>query len=124
MCFVNPGDTSRGYVPALNRLHRKYGKFRAQQLAITAIQALVALYNGRVVSIAVEILERLQHLSGAIGNTIAASLAPVFYDMNDSPGDVHPVRIKGLSPKCHGHVLNKRIICDVNLKMISHSLFV
>jgi hypothetical protein len=65
------------------------------------IQAVVVLDPGRVISLGVEGLGKFKDLSRTERDAIAASLAPVLQNVNNAPGDVHRVGIKGNPPVFH-----------------------
>ena len=70
-----------------------------------AVQTAVVFYPWRVVAIDAELFGRFQNFAGAIGDTITASLATLFYDVYLTFGNVNIFCIKRYSPEFHGPFL-------------------
>ena len=66
--------------------HRIYGEFRADDLAIVAVDTVLSLFDlGWMIALLIELGGKLQDPFGAELYAIAASLAPVLEDVNLSP---------------------------------------
>jgi hypothetical protein len=84
------------------RLHRKYGKFRTDYLAIMAVDTFPLLGNHRwMIAFAVEFIGKLEDVLGAEFDAIAAAFAPIIDDAHRSPSDLYLLGIKRYSPKSH-----------------------
>jgi len=72
-----------------------------------AIDAIIRFLNGGgVVALGVEPGGKFENVPGAVFNTIPASLAPIFDDIDNTGGNLNFFRIKRNPPKYHGPSLN------------------
>jgi hypothetical protein len=61
-----------------------------------------------MIPLGVEALGGFQNISWAIFDTVSATLASVFNDMDNSPGDNDLFGIEGDAPKFHSSTSSKR----------------
>jgi hypothetical protein len=93
---------------SLRRGYRVNGEFRAEDLAVMAVHALIGLRClGRVIAFFVKAVGEGEHMHRAELNAVATAFASVFDNDHPTFGDADLLSVQGLSPECHNGFLKK-----------------
>ncbi len=84
------------------RLDGVDGELRAENFTVMAIRAFIGLDDIRgMIPLHIESRGKFENPRGAEFNTVSASLATIFNDMNDPLRDLYLIRIKRNPPEFH-----------------------
>lgn len=84
------------------RFHGEDGEIRTDDFAVMTIDAIVRfLYGRRVITLGVEAVRQFQHISRAIGNTVATPFAAFLNNVHDPSRNQNFIHIQRHSPVFH-----------------------